>query len=411
MLYMLADGWIKSAFLGLFITLFVIVALLLILIILIQKGRGGGLASAFGGGGGNTAFGSKTGDVLTWATSIMFGVFVLLAIILNLMTRDFSKPAVATNGTPVPVTTPAPAPAPAPAPKPASGTGATSGDIGGTNTGTTPAVKPAPAPTTNPSTAIPAPAISAPKPATTRPSTTTPAIIGSHGSNTSDLPDKDASTLFKPATERDVTAPYKIAPPDKVVIRAAAIKELNGAVMQVRPDGKIAVNLLGDIDVANKTPEEIGKSLSAAAEKYYNHPDIKVEVAEYQSKFYQVFGTGIRDPGKKPHTGRNTLISALASAGFNEDAWPQQVSLSRPAADGHPRATAIIDMKKLCAAGDTQQNYVIQENDIIYVPEAPLIAWEKDARKILTSVISGDSAAPVASPRIAATTHTPALPK
>ncbi len=173
MVYMLADGWIKSAFLGLFITLFVIVALLLILIILIQKGRGGGLASAFGGGGGNTAFGSKTGDVLTWATSIMFGVFVLLAIILNLMTRDFSKPAVATNGTPAPVTTPAPAPAPAPAPKPSSGTGTTGGALGGTNAGTPPATaKPAPAPTTAPSIGnTVSPVVPAPHaPATTRPS-------------------------------------------------------------------------------------------------------------------------------------------------------------------------------------------------------------------------------------------------
>ena len=49
-----------------------IVSLFLILLVLIQKGRGGGLSSAFGGGGGNTAFGSKTGDVLTWATSIVF---------------------------------------------------------------------------------------------------------------------------------------------------------------------------------------------------------------------------------------------------------------------------------------------------------------------------------------------------
>ena len=48
------------------LVLFIIVCLLLILLILIQKGRGGGLASAFGGAGGNTAFGSKTGDVLTW---------------------------------------------------------------------------------------------------------------------------------------------------------------------------------------------------------------------------------------------------------------------------------------------------------------------------------------------------------
>ena len=67
------------------IVAFVFVCLILILLILIQKGRGGGLASAFGGAGGNTAFGSKTGDVLTWATSIVFGVFLLLAIILNLL--------------------------------------------------------------------------------------------------------------------------------------------------------------------------------------------------------------------------------------------------------------------------------------------------------------------------------------
>ena len=66
------------------IVVFVLVCLFLIALVLIQKGRGGGLSSAFGGAGGNTAFGSKTGDVLTWTTSIVFGVFLLLAIVLNL---------------------------------------------------------------------------------------------------------------------------------------------------------------------------------------------------------------------------------------------------------------------------------------------------------------------------------------
>jgi preprotein translocase subunit SecG len=65
--------------------LLVIVCLFLILLVLIQKGRGGGLSNAFGGGGGNTAFGSKTGDVLTWTTSVVFGIFMLLAVALNLV--------------------------------------------------------------------------------------------------------------------------------------------------------------------------------------------------------------------------------------------------------------------------------------------------------------------------------------
>ena len=81
------------------ITLFIIVCLFLILLVLIQKGRGGGLSSAFGGGGGNTAFGSKTGDVLTWATSIVFGVFLLLAIALSLLADRVSANRAAAAGT------------------------------------------------------------------------------------------------------------------------------------------------------------------------------------------------------------------------------------------------------------------------------------------------------------------------
>lgn len=108
----LAASWIYSVSLGLFITLFIIISVLLVLIILIQKGRGGGLASAFGGGGGNTAFGSKTGDVLTWATSIIFGVFLLIAVVLNLLTRNGGNHPVAAagTGTPVQQTTPSSTP-------------------------------------------------------------------------------------------------------------------------------------------------------------------------------------------------------------------------------------------------------------------------------------------------------------
>ena len=94
-------------FLGFFIFLFVLVCLFLILLVLIQKGRGGGLASAFGGAGGNTAFGAKTGDVLTWATSIVFGIFLLLAVILNLMSKPKVAPRATVGGAPVQAPVPA----------------------------------------------------------------------------------------------------------------------------------------------------------------------------------------------------------------------------------------------------------------------------------------------------------------
>jgi preprotein translocase subunit SecG len=96
------------------VTLFLFICLFLILLVLIQKGRGGGLASAFGGAGGNTAFGSKTGDVLTWATSIVFGLFLFLAIVLNLMSNPRTTQAQAAPEAPLLPDLPEPATTPAP---------------------------------------------------------------------------------------------------------------------------------------------------------------------------------------------------------------------------------------------------------------------------------------------------------
>ncbi len=89
------------------IVLFILISLILILLVLIQKGRGGGLSGAFGGGGGggNTAFGATTGDVLTWATSVVFGLFLLLAVVLNLLANNRHQAAQAAlqSRTPEPV--------------------------------------------------------------------------------------------------------------------------------------------------------------------------------------------------------------------------------------------------------------------------------------------------------------------
>jgi preprotein translocase subunit SecG len=108
----LLAGWgfgepMTNFFLYATMTVFIIVCLFLILLVLIQKGRGGGLASAFGGAGGNTAFGSKTGDVLTWATSVVFGIFLVLAIILNLLANHTHNVRIGRGTGPAAITTPA----------------------------------------------------------------------------------------------------------------------------------------------------------------------------------------------------------------------------------------------------------------------------------------------------------------
>ncbi len=78
---------------NLLIGLFLVVCITMILLVLIQRPQGGGLSGAFGSGGGGgggagqTAFGTKTGDVLTWATIGIFVTFLGFAIVLNFATR------------------------------------------------------------------------------------------------------------------------------------------------------------------------------------------------------------------------------------------------------------------------------------------------------------------------------------
>ncbi len=80
--------------------------LLLMLVILLQRGRGGGLAGAFGGGGGSSAFGAKTGDVFTWITVVLAGLFVTLAVVANFVFEPaaLASPVEASLNAPVPAT-------------------------------------------------------------------------------------------------------------------------------------------------------------------------------------------------------------------------------------------------------------------------------------------------------------------
>ena len=172
--------------LGLLIVGFGAVCVLLVLAILIQKPQGGGLSGAFGAGAsgsGQTAFGTKTGDALTWMTIIIFVVYLGAAIGMNYTMRpedNTAKPPAASSP-PAGDSTTSPTGTPAPAEKPAAPqTGTTPPATSNINVkppegGTPPATPPAPA-NPNPGTPDPAPVTPAPvTPGTTPPATNPPA--------------------------------------------------------------------------------------------------------------------------------------------------------------------------------------------------------------------------------------------
>ena len=76
---------------------FVIVAVLLILLVLAQNEEGEGLGGIFAGGSG-TAFGSRTGNVLTRATTVLGALFLIISLGLALLNRSPSGSGVEAAG-------------------------------------------------------------------------------------------------------------------------------------------------------------------------------------------------------------------------------------------------------------------------------------------------------------------------
>jgi len=207
--------------------------------------------------------------------------------------------------------------------------------------------------------------------------------------------------LFHASTPHQLASrEYRVDPPDEIIVKAPSIKELDGQRQKVRPDGKISLNLVNDVYVVGMTPDEISALLKKMVSKYFEMPDIKVEVVA-NSKFYYVFGQGVARQGRYAYTGRDTVITALAEAGLGDAAWPQQVRVSRPAKEEkQERGTAVVDFKHIFQTGDLSQNYLLEEGDIIEIPPSPLAAWDMKTRRIL-GPLTGTAGAVTAGAQVA----------
>jgi preprotein translocase subunit SecG len=97
------------------VTLYVLVCGLLIITILLQQGKGGDIANAFGGGSSQAVFGARSGaTLLTRATAVLAGLFVVGALVLTVW--GARGPSSVVGGIDGPAPTPAPTNAtPAPA--------------------------------------------------------------------------------------------------------------------------------------------------------------------------------------------------------------------------------------------------------------------------------------------------------
>ena len=182
---------------------------------------------------------------------------------------------------------------------------------------------------------------------------------------------KDIEAFLKPY-EAEVTAKnYILRPPDDIVVHCSKVPEVDMQVQRIRPDGKVSFEGLGEIEVAGKTPGQVTDVLRQKVEELYklvgDYP-IEVRVVGFRSKVFYVMGQVFR-PGAQMHTGRETVLLSIAEAMPNPMAAKSKISVIRPSTDPNIRPKAFkINYKRMITRGDTSQDVLLQEGDIIYVP-------------------------------------------
>jgi polysaccharide export outer membrane protein len=130
-----------------------------------------------------------------------------------------------------------------------------------------------------------------------------------------------------------IVGEYKLGAGDKLRIEVWKDAQVSQSV-QIRPDGKITLPLVGDIDATNRTPIELRDQITTALREYMTNPVVSVIVVEAVSA--QVFVTGeVAKSGPVPIHGPLNVVQAIAMAGgFNEWANKKDVRILRAGPTG-----------------------------------------------------------------------------
>jgi len=126
---------------------------------------------------------------------------------------------------------------------------------------------------------------------------------------------------------------YRLGPGDKLRIEVYKDPQLSQSV-QVRPDGKITLPLVGDVEATGKTPLELRDGLAKSLKEFMNNPTVTVIVVEAVSSQVTVMGE-VSKPGSLQIFGPTNIVQVIAMAGgFKEFANTKDVRVLRQKGNG-----------------------------------------------------------------------------
>jgi polysaccharide biosynthesis/export protein len=184
--------------------------------------------------------------------------------------------------------------------------------------------------------------------------------------------DNAGASAAKPEKAAAPEAQVASAPPADYVIgaddtlRIAVWNEPNlNATLPVRPDGKISLPLLDDVQAAGLTPMQLGASIKEKLKKYVADPRVTVVVTAMNSQ--RIFVTGeVTHTGPMALLPHMTMLQALSSAGFTQFANVKSIYLLRT--ENGMQVKIPFNYKEVVKGRHPEQNIMLKPGDTIVIP-------------------------------------------
>ncbi len=178
--------------------------------------------------------------------------------------------------------------------------------------------------------------------------------VGTMGSTTSAAPAAAAS------------ADYRLSPGDKLRVEVYKDAQLSQS-LQIRPDGKVTLPLIGDIVAIDMTPIQLRDRIAGSLKEYVTNPVVTVIVVEASPVMVYVMGE-VATPGSIPMRGPMTVLQALAMAGgFKEFANTKDIRILRKAG-GAPNTETTIPFNYNDAIKGKVAPLFLMPGDMVVVP-------------------------------------------
>lgn len=168
--------------------------------------------------------------------------------------------------------------------------------------------------------------------------------------------------------------PYRLSIGDVIEVRFFLNPELNESV-QIRPDGRISMQVVGEIDVAGKTVPEATSEVEKAFGKELLSPKATIQVRSFAAQ--KIFVTGeVLKPGQLNLPTTMTLLEAISEAGGIKRTGDEKLAvLIRKMPDGKPLGRRIRWMEKGLPTPDA--NTPLQPFDVVMVPESKIARLDR----------------------------------